>query len=241
MSDGTSARPVAAEAWDKLADAYDRLTPTKGHNAYYERPATLSLLPEVAGLTVLDAGCGPGHYSQWLVEHGAKVVAVDACERMVELARNRLGDRVEVHLANLERPLDFLGDASFDLVLAALCLDYVADWARLFVEFARVLKAGGRLVVSASHPLFDFVYHRPDDYFATELVEETWRGFGEVVVVRRYRRSMGDVFAALEAGGFVLERFLEPRPTDEMKAVEPKDYEELQRRPGFLCLRARRG
>jgi 2-polyprenyl-3-methyl-5-hydroxy-6-metoxy-1,4-benzoquinol methylase len=53
-------RPIALEAYEELAESYAALVDTKPHNALYERPATLSLLPEVRGKRVLDAGCGPG-------------------------------------------------------------------------------------------------------------------------------------------------------------------------------------
>ena len=52
--------PLAFDAYERLAEAYSERVETKPHNAYYERPATLGLLPDVEGLRVLDAGCGPG-------------------------------------------------------------------------------------------------------------------------------------------------------------------------------------
>jgi ubiquinone/menaquinone biosynthesis C-methylase UbiE len=61
-------KPVALEAYRVLAESYATRVDTKPHNAYYERPATLSLLPDVQGRRVLDVGCGPGVYAEWLVE-----------------------------------------------------------------------------------------------------------------------------------------------------------------------------
>lgn len=61
---------IALEGYERLADAYAARIDTKAHNAYYERPATLSLLPAVEGKRVLDAGCGPGVYAEWLVNWG---------------------------------------------------------------------------------------------------------------------------------------------------------------------------
>ena len=45
--------PVAREAYEQLADSYSARAPTKPHNAYYERPATMGLLGDVAGKRVL--------------------------------------------------------------------------------------------------------------------------------------------------------------------------------------------
>src|SRR5687768_2819173 len=101
-------KPIAFDAYETLAEAYAAAIDTKPHNAYYERPATLSLMPEVKGKRVLDAGCGPGIYSEWLIEHGAEVVAVDASPKMIELAKQRLGPTTDVRQADLSKPLTFL-------------------------------------------------------------------------------------------------------------------------------------
>ena len=234
--------PLAQEAYDTLAEPYAALIDTKAHNAYYERPATLSLLPEVAGKRVLDAGCGPGVYAEWLAERDAEVVAFDANEKMVRLARKRLGDSVQVVRAELGRQLDFLEDESLDLVLAPLVLDYVREWGPVFAEFYRVLCPGGLLVFSMEHPFAKFyTYHDTGNYFETELVHWEWRGFGIPVRVPSYRRSLSGVLNPLLEAGFVVERILEPVPTDDFREAEPEDYEELIRRPGFLCVRARKG
>jgi hypothetical protein len=47
---------IAYDAYERLADTYAEMIDTKPHNAYLERPATLSLLPDVKGKRVLDAG-----------------------------------------------------------------------------------------------------------------------------------------------------------------------------------------
>lgn len=163
-------QPIAQDAYDALAEAYAARIDTKPHNAYYERPATLSLLPDVADKRVLDAGCGPGVYAEWLVDHGAEVVAFDANAKMVRLARERVGDRARFLQADLGEPLDFLEDAAFDLVVSPLVLDYVENWASVFGEFNRVLKAGGALIFSMEHPFTKYDIHREhSNYFDVEL------------------------------------------------------------------------
>jgi ubiquinone/menaquinone biosynthesis C-methylase UbiE len=239
---GRKKQPIAQDAYNDLAEAYAALVDTKPHNAYYERPATLSLLPDVNGKRVLDAGCGPGVYAEWLVAHGGIVVAFDANEKMVALAKQRLGEKAHVVQANLEAPLDFLADTSFDGVISPLVMDYVKVWEPVFREFHRVLKPGGYLVFSMEHPYMKYAtHHLISNYFKVERVEYVWRGFGKPVSVPSYRRPLSGVINPLLQAGFILDQILEPLPTDEFWERDPEDYEELMRSPGFMCIRALKG
>jgi SAM-dependent methyltransferase len=232
-------KPIAQAAYDQLAESYAALVDTKPHNAYYERPATLSLLPDVEGTRILDAGCGPGVYAEWLVNHGAQVVAFDASKKMVRLARERIGDKAQIFQANLEEPLDFLVDGWFDIVVSPLVMDYVKDWGRVFAEFYRLLRDRGALVFSIEHPYAKYNDHQDtSNYFEVELVEYEWRGFGTPVQVPSYRRSLSKVLNPLINAGFSVEKILEPTPTEEFKQFAPEDYQILSRSPGFMCIRA---
>ncbi len=102
--------------------------------ALYERPTTLALLPNVGGKDVLDAGCGPGWYADWLDRQGARVVAVDSSRSMVELAGRRLGGRA------------LILDEAFDLVLSSLVLHYLDDLSSVFAEWVRILKRSVQLL-----------------------------------------------------------------------------------------------
>jgi SAM-dependent methyltransferase len=231
-------KPMAFDAYQALAEAYAAAVDTKPHNAYYELPAMLSLMPDVAGLKVLDAGCGPGRYSEWLIEHGADVLAVDASPKMIELANRRLKGRVPIKQADLTKPLDFLEDAFFDLVLCPLVLDYIEDLRRLFREFHRVLKVGGFFLFSLSHPFSDCNVDRQTSYFDTEEIGMVWNGFATKVYMPNIRRPMAELINPLLETGFQLDHMLEPLPTLAFKAADPEEYEKLLRKPGFLCVRA---
>lgn len=229
-------KPIALDAYEQIADEYARVADTKVYNADYERPATLSLLPDLDGKHVLDAGCGPGFYSEYVIEHGGSVIALDVTPRMVELARERLGNDVDIRLANLAEPLDFLEDESFDVIVSGLVLDYVNDWTALFHEFSRVLKTGGHFVFSFGHTVIEYVRSGSEDYFAIERIEWDWPKFG--VVMPSYRRPLGSVFSALYESGFMVERFLEPFPTAACKEKDPETYGKLSKLPVFICIRA---
>jgi ubiquinone/menaquinone biosynthesis C-methylase UbiE len=232
-------QPVAQDAYNDLAESYAAMVDTKPHNAYYERPATLSLLPDVSGKRVLDAGCGPGFYTEWLVAHGAVVVAFDANEKMVAFAKQRLGDKAQVLVANLEDPLNFLADSSFDIVVSPLVMDYVKEWMPVLCEFHRVLNPRGCLIFSMEHPYMKYAtHHLISNYFKVERVEYVWRGFGKPVRVPSFRRPLSAVINPLLKAGFILDQILEPLPTQEFKEEDPEEYEELMRSPGFMCVRA---
>lgn len=233
-------KPLALAAYEKLADAYAAKVDTKPHNAYYERPATLSLLPDVNGRTVLDAGCGSGVYSAWLIDRGARVVAVDVSPRMLHHARGNVGNKALVCRADLGGGAPFLKSGSFDVVLSALSLDYLPDWEVVFRDYHRVLRAGGHFVLSVGHPFFDFEYFKTDSYFDTEEVSCEWRGFGIRVDMPSYRRSLSTLVNTALMAGFDLEQILEPKPTAEFKKADLKRYEKLMRQPAFLCVKARR-
>ena len=156
-----------------LAAAYARVTAANVYNAAYERPGVREVLGEVRGRDVLDAGAAAGENSAWLVAHGARVVALDASDAMVELARARLGAAATVLRADLACPLP-LADASFDAVLSSLTLHYLEDWLPPLREFARVLRPGGRLVLSTHHPAL--TDDPAADYHAVRLVEEGMEG-----------------------------------------------------------------
>lgn len=239
----TMSEPIALAGYEALAERYHRLGPTKPHNAYYDRPATLALLPDVSRKRVLDAGCGPGLYSEALLARGATVVAFDVSPEMLRYFRERNGDQAELHQHDMAQPLDFVADGSIDVVLAALSLDYVADWKAVFTEFSRLLAEGGHFVFSITHPAVDFYeYHHEGNYFEVEHVVEWWRfeTDRDQFEIHHYRRPLSALFDALAAGGFTLERFVEPRPTLEFREADPAEYTRLMRSPGFLCVRARK-
>ena len=239
-------QPRAYNAYQQLADAYADRIDTKPHNAYYDRPAIFSLLPDLVGKRVLDAGCGPGAYAERLVQQGADHVdSFDVSDRMLELAGQRLADlmaqgKVTLHRVDMTQPLDPFKDAHFDIVNAPLCLDYVEDWRALFSEFKRVLAPGGFLVFSCGHPSFDAEYFQTDDYFSVEAVSSEWSGFGKIVEVPCYRRPFQEMINPLIEAGLVVDRVLEPTPTTEFQAADPIRYRTLMHRPGFLCVRARK-
>jgi hypothetical protein len=78
---------------------------TEPHTADYERTARLSSLVKVNGMCFLDAGRGPRAYAEWLADHAALAVAIDANRKMLMLPHLRLGKKAQVVRSNLDTPL----------------------------------------------------------------------------------------------------------------------------------------
>jgi ubiquinone/menaquinone biosynthesis C-methylase UbiE len=95
---------------------------------------------------VLDVGCGEGHFAAALVRAGAEVVAVDVAVEPLRRASSR-HPALDLRLVGSEAPLP-LEDASFDVVWAGETIEHVADTARWLSELRRVLRSGGRLLIS---------------------------------------------------------------------------------------------
>jgi predicted TPR repeat methyltransferase len=113
---GVTAVPETTD-YDTIAERYAANIDDRPWNALYERPTTLALLPVVDGTDVLDAGCGHGWYADWLLRHGARVVAVDRSAAMVALTQKRIGGRARIIQGDVRDLRGILADQSFDLVL----------------------------------------------------------------------------------------------------------------------------
>jgi SAM-dependent methyltransferase len=234
-----NAKPLAYGAYQKLADSYAAIVETKPHNAFCERPAMVAMWPDLSSKWVLDAGCGPGIYSELLTARGARVTGIDISDRMIELAQARLGPHADLRLVDLSKPLDMFPGSLFDLVNAPLSLDYIADWRALFAEFRRILKPSGLLQFSCAHPAADADLFQTSRYYHVEQVEYLWKGFGTPVMVPSFRRPLEEIFMPLVENGFQILKVVEPRPTDEFKSADPRRFQKLMHRPCFLCIQAR--
>lgn len=230
--------PTVQKTYNQVAEDYAAHVTHNFYNGRYERPGLLSLLPDVAGLAVLDAGCGPGLHSQWLVEHGAKVTAVDLSPAMVALTQARLGSQVSAHVADLAQPLPFLADHSFDIIMSSLTLHYILDWSVPLGEFHRLLRPNGLLAFSTHHPIVEHYEFQLANYFDTFLMEDEWLINGRPTKMHFYHRPLSAIITALKTAGFQLDDIREPLPIPEAAVPFPQEYQKLTTKPQFLFIRA---
>lgn len=109
------------------------------------------VVPEdYAGKRVLDAGCGTGEYSCWFARQGGLVTGIDLSETSLAEARayaaaEGLGSVSFERRSVLETGLP---DAYFDLVYCTGVLHHVADPLAAVEELSRLLRSGGKMLIS---------------------------------------------------------------------------------------------
>ncbi|MEV4081698.1 class I SAM-dependent methyltransferase [Nonomuraea fuscirosea] len=234
-----TANPSPLNDYDRMAEGYSTENDSNLLNAYYERPAMLELAGEVAGRRILDAGCGSGPLFAELRERGAVVTGVDASAGMLELARRRLGDDADLRVADLAGPLPF-PDETFDDVIASLVLHYLEDWGPALAELRRVLKPGGRLLVSVDHPfsvtLFQQLAGEKPRYFETRSRTDEWTLGGRTVQMRFWDRPLHAMTEAFTAAGFRISVVSEPPFVPAARDVFPEELSDIEpSRTRFLC------
>jgi SAM-dependent methyltransferase len=135
------ARPVRAYYESFWADA-----PRDPEPWAWERRRALLLGEARAGERVLDLGCGAGRFVAALQHAGADPVGVEVAEAALDRAReNAPGADLRLVAEDGSLPLEH---GSVDLVWCSEVLEHVADTSHLLLEARRVLRPGGRLLVT---------------------------------------------------------------------------------------------
>src|SRR4051812_47857619 len=114
----------STRSWDAIADDWVAHADANDYRNHYLMPRMLAMLGDIAGLRVLDLGCGEGGYARELARRGAAVLGVDGSPRLIEIARQRTrvaGLDVRFLVANASA-LDDVDSDAFDLVVAPMSL-----------------------------------------------------------------------------------------------------------------------
>ena len=178
-----------------------------------EAPAVRRAAGDVRGLDAVDLGCGTGRHARWLAGSGARVTAVDFSEGMLQQARRIPGaEAIEFVVHDLHERLPF-PDAQFDLAVSGLVLEHLRELPPFFAELRRVLRPGGRAVVSAMHPAM---------LLRGSQARFTDPDSGEVVQPGSFPHVLGDFVMAAVRGGLLLEDVVEAAPDAALAAEYPR-------------------
>lgn len=233
------------DAWDRNAPSWvERVR--SGRDLYREvfnNPSFLEFLPSLAGLKVLDLGCGEGTNTRLLAATGADVTGIDLSHEMIAAARAEealrpLGISYEVgSFTNL----DFIPDASFDAAVSTMAMMDGPDFDSAAREIYRLVKPGGSFTFSVLHPCFITPAVRWEknergeesglvvgNYFDESAFVERWRFSRDPdgvtsrpFEVPRFPRRLETYTGDLLRAGFQITGLKEPRPSARMVEVHP--------------------
>ena len=254
-----------AACWEANADTWTRHA-RAGYDIYRDAlntPAFLSILPPVRGLCGLDIGCGEGSNTRQLARLGARMHAIDVAPTFIRYAKTGeasepLGITFSVaDGTNLPFPAE-----RFAFVVAFMSLMDIPDQQRVVQEAQRVLRPGGFLQFSITHPCFDPPHRKVlrdpagipraievAGYFdcIDGRVDRWW--FGTVPREERERvapfrtprfdRTLSEWVEMICGAGLVIEQFAEPCASAELAAAEPV-VADTRVAPLFLHIRVRK-
>ncbi len=205
--------------WEASAQAWLDTVEKDSNRVLLLDPVMVDLCDPIPQKFCLDVGSGEGRFARMLSKKGAEVVCLDPIERFASVARGILGsgDALPIH------------HEQFDLVVAYLVLCDIGNYRAAIAEWARVLKTGGHLVIADIHPMFgnepwvrdaqgNKTHRLITNYFSEEGEVVEWSG----IRVKNYRRPFTSIFDAMKSNNLVLDVFLEPTPTDEAIARDPR-------------------
>jgi SAM-dependent methyltransferase len=221
--------------WDEASEEYQalhasQLSTTEGVWGVWHLPESeLAILGDVAGLDVLELGCGGAQWSIFLAGEGARPVALDnslAQLRHARTLRDGAGQGFPLLQAAAER-LPF-GDERFDLVFCDHGAMSFADPRKTLPEVARVLRPEGRLAFNMSTPLLEVCWNEGTEQVDATLHRDYFR-------MRRfedgnhvsYQLPYGAWIGLFRAYGFVVDDLVELRPPEEATTTYP-DFVSLE-------------
>jgi SAM-dependent methyltransferase len=233
--------------WDQNADAWTALS-RAGYDLYRDginTPAFLEMLPDLKGLAGLDIGCGEGSNTRRVRERCASMAAIDVSPKFIEFAmeierRDPMGIRYQVASA---QALPFREEV-FDFATSFMCMMDVPDQAKALSEAHRVLRPGGFLQFSISHPCYDTPHrHNLRNAQGQTYAVEIGRYFEPIdgridrwifggaprelkaqykpFEIPRFHRTLSEWLNLIVGAGFSIERVGEPHASEELARSVP--------------------
>jgi ubiquinone/menaquinone biosynthesis C-methylase UbiE len=216
------------KSWDKIAEPYRRRYEISTNIVHYgplcPGEDRLHLLGNMKGKSIIDLGCGGGQNAIAMAKMGAEVTAVDFSPEQIRLAENlAFNHNIAIDFITSQiSDLSFLPDSGYDLAISACAIAFVEDTESAFAEVFRILKPGGKFILSDMNPLqyiideieggveFNHIYP-----YEPILLKWQWE-FDELKRApgfQHYVRSIPHYHNALAAAGFTVSKILEPQST----------------------------
>lgn len=252
--------------YDKYAKEYHEHvvnTADSIYHAYYEKPALMSMLPNMKNKNVMSFGCGSGADLHLAKQQKAdKIIGVDPSEGLLEIAQK---EHPDVQFINGTVEAINLPSNSQDIIYSSLVMHYIEDWVSALNKINDILKPGGSFVFSCAHPIESSAEYgqAEDNYKYAFLGRKTYtptdkqRLFGDYMgsesdgIIKKqgelcnikmevFHRSFSRMITDIQDSGMVIDKVLEPTPVPDMKDRDKNTYEKLNRIPVFILFRLKK-
>ena len=250
--------------WDRNADWWDETT---GEGSQFQRvligPATERLLDLRPDDVVLDIACGNGAFSRRMAQLGAKVVALDFSDRMIEKAEERTKehhDQIEYLVVDAtdEARLLGLGTRRFTAAVCTMGLMDMTTIEPLMTALPKLLQPSGRFVFSVLHPCFNssdgLTLVSEEEYrdgalqtihsvkVSKYIRSTTFTGLaiqGQPLAHYYFHRPLSVLLGTCFDAGFVLDGLEEPVFDEAAEATTPHAWANAREIPPVLVARLR--
>lgn len=207
-------------------------------------PSVLSLTADCDCTTVIDLGCGSGFLSAELASAATAVIGVDISPENIRYAAKRWQEipNVDFETVSIEEYAARPDRLSFSLGVANMTLMTVLDLDGVMKSVARVIRPGGHLIATITHPCYWPVYwgYAEKSWFSYSreiAIEDRFKislDSGDGCITTHVHRPLERYFASISRAGFLVDEVREPMPTEEVGRRYPKPWQY----PRFLAFRA---
>jgi SAM-dependent methyltransferase len=199
--------------------------------------SALGMIGDIAGLGVVELGCGTAYFSVWLAKRGARPVGVDVTPAQLDTARAmQRATGLEFSLVEADAGATGLADATFDPVLSEHGASIWVDPYRWTPEAARLLRPRGRLVFLRISTLATLCSPDEESARVGESLRRPQRGLHRIEWPTEgveFHLGHGEWIDLLRENGFELERLVELYPPDD--AEEHAYYDGIPLEWGRRC------
>ena len=235
---------------DIIYNNYKLLRENPNMNLVEEKPAIMSLCPDLKGKSIIDLGCGNGETCVSFAEMGAsRIHGIDISEKMLEIA-NLKYKRENISYTFLDMNNIHVLNEKYDVAFSSLSVHYINDFKKLMNNIHYILNDNGVFIFSQEHPLttapISGVHWTRDNKLQILHYDLTdYRRDGERIIswivdgVIKYHRCFSEIVNSIVDEGFVIEHMLEPVPSSDLIERLPY-YEKSIHKPNTLIIKARK-
>lgn len=159
-----------------------------------------ALLPNLSGKSILDAGCGTGHFCLYAQKNNvARIIGLDFSQAMIDQAKKNC-PKTRFYQCDLSA-LN-VNEEPVDVILCALVIGHIENISIVFESLAALLKTGGQLILTDFHP--------------AQTMKHAKRTFknphdGRTLEIKHYLHQLDQIKNLLNKSGFTIEKLEESK------------------------------